>query len=164
MIVEAALRETTCQRHLTAFKSVLLCAAAGFLTLVTLCGGLADTGTRAAAHTLGALLGAICRSQIMDLHTLTLLLCFFDFFDLDKVLYLEDLTADAGIVRFHDAAVELLETERLDRVLLIAQAGNRALDQSNFQHCFVLLSSGSRPRSCRGAQRSVLRYGAEPVR
>ena len=41
-VVEAALGDTACQRHLAAFKSVLLCAAAGFLTLITFCGGLAD--------------------------------------------------------------------------------------------------------------------------
>ena len=52
VVVEASLRETTGQRHLTAFKAVLLASAASLLTLVTVTGGFADTGTGAATHTL----------------------------------------------------------------------------------------------------------------
>ena len=74
-VVETALGDTTCQRHLAAFKShANLAAGAGLLTLVATTAGLAVAGTGTTALTLAHLSGASNRRKFMKLHILPLLI------------------------------------------------------------------------------------------
>jgi hypothetical protein len=50
-----------------------------------------------------------------------------------QMLHFEDHAADAGIVFFHDNAVGLAKTQRLDGALLIFQASDRAFGLRDFQ-------------------------------
>ena len=74
-IVEASLGDTTCQRHLAAFKSDAgTAAAAGLLALVTTACGLAVTGRVASALALIDVGGAGYGRKIIDIHSLALLI------------------------------------------------------------------------------------------
>ena len=73
--METALGDTTCQRHLAAFKShANLAAGAGLLTLVATAAGLAVAGTGTTTLTLAHLSGASNRRKFMKLHILPLLI------------------------------------------------------------------------------------------
>ena len=68
-VVEASLGDTTCQRHLAAFKSDADAAAgAGLLTLVTATCGLAVAGSVAAALALSNMSGAHCGGEFIEFH------------------------------------------------------------------------------------------------
>lgn len=70
-IGEALLRDATIQGHLAALEAgALAAAAAGLGTLVTLTGGLAQTGAHAAAKTLGSSGGTLGGMQLVQFHGL----------------------------------------------------------------------------------------------
>src|SRR3989338_8824686 len=69
---EAALRQTTLQRHLTTLKTDFgNPAGTGFLPLVATAGSLALTGTDTTANATFRVLGTLCRLNIIELHFYT---------------------------------------------------------------------------------------------
>ena len=125
-VVETTLRQTTCQRHLAAFKARTDTAAGtGPLALVTATCGLAIAGTSAAALTVCRLGSACGRRQFMQLHGLRLL---YDFEQVTDLLY---LAARLRVVRLNGYVIDLLKPQRMSRCDVLLQATSQALFQGN---------------------------------
>src|SRR5262249_3975351 len=128
-IVEAALRQSALQGHLTAFVSRRSVATgAGAASLVAFAGGLAVPGAGAAADALALPRSSCSGSQITQVHLALYL---------DEVAHRSQPPSHGFVVAHDHRLTQAGEPQRPQRLPLALRSADRAADECDFQHACV---------------------------